>query len=82
MECAIIIFLSVILVLQVVILLGAVKLRKQKEEEYWKDFEHKNLVLRTFKNEDEYMAVRDIPTHKRLEDGELNMNYKWILFEK
>ena len=51
----------------VIFLCKYVKLKKQKENEYYTDYLHNNLVLRVT---------------KVLDRGNLNMYYLWILFER
>lgn len=55
---------------------------KSKENEYYTDYIHKNLVLRIFKPEFEYKAIEGVPKTKILEMGVLSQFYSWILIEK
>ena len=63
----------------VIFLCKYVKLKKQKENEYYL---HNNLVLRVFKAEFEFQAVSPLRVTKILDRGNLNMYYLWILFER
>lgn len=58
------------------------KLRGKKENEYYTDYVHNNLVLRVFKPEFEYEAVGKIPIDKILDRGTLSRFYDWCLIEK
>ena len=66
----------------VIFLCKYVKLKKQKENEYYTDYLHNNLVLRVFKAEFEFQAVSLLRVTKILDRGNLNMYYLWILFER
>lgn len=66
----------------VIFLCKYVKLKKQKENEYYTDYLHNNLVLRVFKAEFEFQAVSSLRVTKILDRGNLNMYYLWILFER
>lgn len=66
----------------VIFLCKYVKLKKQKENEYYTDYLHNNLVLRVFKTEFEFQAVSPLRVTKILDRGNLNMYYLWILFER
>lgn len=59
-----------------------VRLRHQKENEYYTDYVHNNLILRVYKPEFEYQAIGNIPVEKILDGGNLSQFYKWALIEK
>lgn len=59
-----------------------VRLRKQKENEYYTDFYHNNLILRVYKPEFEYQAVGKVPIDKILDRGTFSQFYLWVLLEK
>ena len=73
-----------ILQLAAVILLAYkyVQLRNQKENEYYTDYVHNNLVLRVYKPEYEYQAVGNISTEYLLDRGSLSPLYDWVLIDK
>ena len=56
-----------------------VRLKNQKENEYYTDYLHNNLVLRVFKAEFEFQAVSSLRVTKILDRGNLNMYYLWVL---
>lgn len=66
----------------IIFLCKYVKLKNQKENEYYTDYLHNNLVLRVFKAEFEFQAVSSLRVTKILDRGNLNMYYLWVLFEK
>ena len=68
--------------LQVIILIAVFLIKKQKENEYYTDYVHNNLILRVYKPEFEYQAIGEIPRDKILDGGNLTMTYKWALIEK
>ena len=59
-----------------------VRLKHQKENEYYTDYVHNNLILRVYKPEFEYQAIGNIPVEKILDGGNLSQFYKWALIEK
>lgn len=59
-----------------------IKLKNQKENEYYTDYRHNNLILRVYKPEFEYEAIGKIPIEKLLDGGTLSQFYKWALIEK
>lgn len=59
-----------------------VKLKSQKENEYYTDYIHNNLVLRVYKPEFEYQAIGKVPIEKILDRGTLSQFYNWALIEK
>ena len=73
-----------ILQLAAVILLAVkyVHLRNQKENEYYTDYVHNNLVLRVYKPEYEYQAAGNISTKYLLDRGRLSPMYDWVLIDK
>lgn len=58
------------------------RLRAQKETEYYTDYVHNNLILRVYKPEFEYEAIGKIPINKILDRGTLTRLYNWCLIEK
>lgn len=59
-----------------------VRLKSQKENEYYTDYWHNNLVLRVYKPEFEYQAIGKVPIEKILDRGTLSQFYNWALIEK
>ena len=59
-----------------------IRLKNQKENEYYTDYVHNNLILRIFKPEFEYEAVGKIPIEKILDRGTFSQFYNWCLIEK
>lgn len=59
-----------------------VRLKSQKENEYYTDYIHNNLVLRVYKPEFEYQAIGKVPIEKILDRGTLSQFYNWVLIEK
>lgn len=59
-----------------------IRLKNQKENEYYTDYIHNNLILRIFKPEFEYEAVGKIPVEKILDRGTFSQFYNWCLIEK
>lgn len=59
-----------------------VRLKNQKEDEYYTDYVHNNLILRIFKPEFEYEAVGKVPIEKILDRGTFSQFYNWCLIEK
>lgn len=58
------------------------RVRNQKENEYYTDYRHNNLILRVYKPEFEYEAIGKIPVEKLLDGGTLSQFYKWALIEE
>lgn len=73
-----------ILQLAAVILLAYkyIQLKSQKENEYYTDYVHNNLVLRVYKPEYEYQAAGNISTEYLLDRGRLSPLYDWVLIDK
>lgn len=73
-----------ILQLAAVILLAVkyIKLKEQKENEYYTDYVHNNLVLRVYKPEYEYQAAGNLSTKYLLDRGRLSSQYDWVLIDK
>ena len=59
-----------------------IRLKKQKESEYYTDYFHGNLILRIYKPEFEYQAVGNIPREKLLDRGNFSQYYVWTLIQK
>lgn len=64
------------------ILFVILRVKKQKENEYYTDYVHNKLILRVYKPEFEYQALGKTPREKILDGGNLTMTYKWALLEK
>ena len=58
------------------------RLRKKVLNEHYTDYVNGNLTFRVFKIELEYHAVKDLNPSKILDEGDLSVNYRWILFER
>ena len=58
-----------------------VRLKNQKENEYYTDYRHNNLVLRIYKPEFEYQAIGKVPIDKILDRGTFSQFYLWALIE-
>ena len=52
-----------------------------KDNEYFTDYQHKNMVLRVFKPEFEFQAIGNIQQGKLLDRGVLSKFYFWALIE-
>ena len=81
--------LIVILLGQVLILIGFiilavayVRVRREKDNDNYIDYFHRNLVLRIYKPEFEHVAIKGIPRDSILDIGTFSPYYKWILFQK
>lgn len=59
-----------------------IRLKAQKENEYYTDYVHNNLILRIYKPEFEYEAVGKVPIEKILDRGTFSKFYDWCLIEK
>lgn len=59
-----------------------IKLKGQKENEYYTDYIHNNLILRIYKPEFEYEAIGKVPLEKILDRGTFSKFYDWCLMEK
>lgn len=57
-------------------------LKQQKENEYYTDYVHNNLILRIFKPEFEWKAIEKVPREKLLDRGTFSQFYNWVLIEK
>ena len=58
-----------------------VQLKNQKENEYYTDYRHNNLILRIYKPEFEYQAIGKVPIEKLLDRGTFSQFYLWALIE-
>lgn len=75
--------LQVLQLIAVIILaVKYVRLKSQKENEYYTDYVHNNLVLRVYKPEYEYQAAGNISTKYLLDRGRLSPMYDWVLIDK
>lgn len=77
-----------ILIVQIVTLLLTLyisvrytRLRRQKENEYYTDYRHNNLIIRVYKPEFEFQAIGKIDRSRLLDGGTLTQFYKWALIE-
>lgn len=59
-----------------------IRLKHQKENEYYTDYVHNNLILRIFKPEFEWQAIGSVPREKLLDRGNFSQYYLWCLIEK
>ena len=77
------IILQVISTASVIVLaVKYIRLKKQKENEYYTDYFHGNLILRIYKPEFEYQAVGNVPREKLLDRGNFSQSYIWTLIQK
>lgn len=77
------IILQVISTASVIVLtVKYIRLKKQKENEYYTDYFHGNLILRIYKPEFEYQAVGNVPREKLLDRGSFSQYYVWTLMQK
>lgn len=77
------IILQVISTASVIVLaVKYIRLKKQKENEYYTDYFHGNLILRIYKPEFEYQAVGNVPREKLLDRGNFSQFYIWTLMQK
>ena len=66
----------------IVLVVKYIRLKKQKENEYYTDYFHGNLILRIYKPEFEYQAVGNVPREKLLDRGNFSQFYIWTLIQK
>lgn len=66
----------------IVLAVKYIRLKKQKENEYYTDYFHGNLILRIYKPEFEYQAVGNVPREKLLDRGNFSQFYIWTLIQK
>ena len=77
------IILQVISTASVIVLaVKYIRLKKHKENEYYTDYFHGNLILRIYKPEFEYQAVGNVPREKLLDRGNFSQFYIWTLIQK
>ena len=77
------IILQVISTASVIVLaVKYIRLKKQKENEYYTDYFHGNLILRIYKPEFEYQAVGNVPREKLIDRGNFSQFYVWTLMQK
>lgn len=72
-------FISFVIVL--ILCWRYVKLKSQKENEYYTDYVHNRLILRIYKPEFEYQAIGEVPIEKILDRGTFSQFYLWVLIE-
>lgn len=58
-----------------------IRLKTQKENEYYTDYVHNGLILRIYKIEFEYEAIGKVPIEKILDRGTFSKFYDWCLIE-
>lgn len=58
-----------------------IRLKTQKENEYYTDYVHNGLILRIYKVEFEYEAIGKVPIEKILDRGTFSKFYDWCLIE-
>lgn len=58
-----------------------IRLKTQKENEYYTDYVHNRLILRIYKVEFEYEAIGKVPIEKILDRGTFSKFYDWCLIE-
>lgn len=66
----------------IVLAVKYIRLKKQKENEYYTDYFHGNIILRIYKPEFEYQAVGNVPREKLLDRGNFSQFYIWTLIQK
>ena len=77
------IILQVISTASVIVLaVKYIRLKKKKENEYYTDYFHGNLILRIYKPEFEYQAVGNVPREKLLDRGNFSQFYIWTLIQR
>ena len=59
----------------------SIRLKTQKENEYYTDYVHNRLILRIYKIEFEYEAIGKVPIEKILDRGTFSKFYDWCLIE-
>ena len=59
-----------------------IRLKTQKENEYYTDYVHNRLILRIYKVEFEYEAIGKVPIEKILDRGTFSKFYDWCLIEE
>lgn len=77
-----IVFDTVTFGLFVILYYKYIRLRAQKENEYYTDYVHNGLILRIYKIEFEYEAIGKVPVEKILDRGTFSKFYDWCLIEK
>lgn len=66
----------------IILVVKYIRLKNQKENEYYTDYFHGNLILRIYKPEFEYQAVGNVPREKLLDRGNFSQYYVWVLMQK
>lgn len=81
--CIITVALQIVSLLSVLVLcVKYVRLKETKENEYYTDYRHNNLILRIYKTEFEYMAIGKVPRNNILDQGTFSPTYMWALLIK
>lgn len=71
-----------ILVVQIMIFFLHGDTISKKENEYYTDYRHKNLIIRIYKPEFEWQAIGSVPREKLLDRGNFSQFYVWALLER
>lgn len=71
-----------ILIFQVGVFLLHRKTKIKRENEYYTDYFHNNLILRIYKPEFEYQAIGSVSREKLLDRGTFSQFYMWALISK
>lgn len=69
------------IILLVVYIIKFSYIKRIKENEYYTDYRHNNLVLRIFKPEFEYQAIGDLNPYSILDRGVFSKFYFWALID-
>ena len=72
----------IIMVFQIIVFILHRKTKVKKENEYYTDYYHNNLILRIYKIEFEYQAIGKVSRDKLLDQGTFSQFYLWALIEK
>lgn len=81
--------IAAILILQIVCLCvfayvcyKYIRLKDARDNEYYTDYVHGNLILRIYKPEFEYQAIGNVSRDKLLDRGNFSQFYIWALIQK
>lgn len=69
------------LVSVIILCIKYIKLQEQKENEFYTDYVHGNLILRIYKPEFEYQAIGSVSRDKLLDRGNFSQYYVWALIQ-
>lgn len=81
MMILLIILQTLSLLATLVVCVKYVRLRKEKDSQYYTDYRHKNTIVRVYKPEFEHYAIGDVPRDKLLDRGVFSQFYFWVLIE-